>query len=121
MHQLEELRNGFRVFLGTNGIRNTWITTPLVSVYVRKTHRKADGELILAIDLANIEVDDEHRREGIFKQALAILKEEAKNAGYRMLYCENVLNDNLLQWFIRQNWKFEKDLAGVYSFAEMLT
>lgn len=72
-----------------------WIFAPEGKVFVRVTQRAINGALRPTIDLATIEIDEEHQNTGVFKQVLSAVEQVAQQHN-RCVFVENVLNEILL-------------------------
>ena len=92
-------------FMRGDSPRVSWIASAdsTFRIYVRNSRRTIPPmrALFQVLDLATIEVETTHQRQGIFKRFLSILERETD----RPLYVENVLNDNLVRFLTqRQGW-----------------
>lgn len=74
-----------------------WLRNRKVSVYVRKSTRLVDRELIKCLDLANIEVNPRYQRQGIFKK---VLQTWITYNPFSAIFIENVLNQDLHAWLL---------------------
>lgn len=91
-------------------IHNTWIYEPPIEVYVRKAvHFITDlGKPVYCLDIANIEVEENSRRQGVFK---AWLKKAEQVCPLECMYIENVQNPVLHDFLIREGYTRIKFLA----------
>lgn len=87
------------------GRGNAWIEIPHGKVYVRLTARPigkvrllGTPEWISCLDIASVEIDEEHRSKGIFKNWLKHAEQLADKRNIT-IYIENVLNDRLKKFF----------------------
>lgn len=91
------MRDKLNVFFASP-LRNTWLTSKPVSVYVRKGyHLGSDNKPHHYLDIANIEVEAFCRRQGHFKTFLALCQQIQPYDGIK---CETVLN-NLLYHYLQ--------------------
>ena len=80
-------------FINSND-RSKWIIIEgKMDVYIRKSKRSIDGELINFIDLANFNIpNDKNKRKGLFTRFLLECDKLDMN-----LYIENVLNSDIIE------------------------
>lgn len=103
-------------------LRNTWLKSTEMSVYVRKGwHLGPDHRRRTYLDIANITVWEEFRHQGRFKTFLSLCQEIQPYSG---IMVENVLNDDLRAYLERlaqedDRWRkrdndflWDKDGAG---------
>lgn len=72
-----------------SSIRNEWINSKTIAVYLRKSFRLIDGNHINAIDIANVTVFFKYQNQGYFKSLILFLETLGN------IYVESVLNDEL--------------------------
>jgi len=72
-----------------------WIFATEGKVFVRVTQRAINGALRPTIDVATIEIDEEHQNTGVFKQVLFAVEQVAQQHN-RCVFVENVLNEILV-------------------------
>jgi ribosomal protein S18 acetylase RimI-like enzyme len=73
--------------------RNKWLESEQMKVYVRKgVHLGTDHKVHHYLDIANVVVEPEFRRQGHFKAFLALCQEIQPYDGLKL---ENVLNEDL--------------------------
>lgn len=84
-------------------VRNTWIYEPPIEVYVRKgVHFIADlGKPVRCLDVANIEVEEDQRRQGVFK---TWLKKAEQICPFECVYIENVQNPVLHDFLVQTGY-----------------
>lgn len=59
-------------------------------VYIRRSHRLLDGKPRRCLDLANVEVKADQRKQGVFSDALALCEVAATRLQYDCVYVEAV-------------------------------
>lgn len=96
--QIEKFLVKIQKFLDSSE-RNTWITTSIGSMYIRKSKRylHLDNKYIDAFDIATISLH--HPGRGTFTEMLPRI--HAMHS-YDATYVENVLSDRFQAWFKRQ-------------------
>jgi len=92
-----QFRKALQEFL-SSPIRNQWIMTPQMEVYVRKGGHMLNQHMYMFLDLANITVYEQSQ--GIFKQTLEVFK-ELSSPSLQGVYIENVLNPQLAEYLRR--------------------
>ena len=93
-------------FIENKNIRNVWIQEHGIDVYVRKSLRMLDAKTPTAtpcLDIGSVEVDEDHRGEGIFKAFLKRFEKEAKKLN-RAVYVESILNPRLQKFLETQGY-----------------
>lgn len=75
-------------------LRNAWIAEPGIAVYVRKAIRLSGLSPLACLDVANVEVEKERQRQGIFRNWLA-KAERVASPRFECIYAENVHNEHL--------------------------
>jgi GNAT superfamily N-acetyltransferase len=100
--------------------RNAWLYADHIHVYVRKARRLApDKSMVATLDVANVEVEDGYRGEGIFTAFLRVASRTAHSHGM-VIFVENVLNEQLAL-HLRESGRYVEDVCGsVPSFMEDL-
>jgi hypothetical protein len=76
-------------FLHSN-IRNTWIMHDDIQVYVRKSKRLINGELVTTFDVANVGVYPHAKGTGVFKSAMLHIETFGM-----VVFVESVINASL--------------------------
>jgi hypothetical protein len=80
-------------FLKIDKLSNAWITEPHMEIYVRKSKRYIGvGQPIPCLDVANIEVIEGKRGEGIFTAFLDRVEKEARKRKHGV-WVESILDD----------------------------
>jgi hypothetical protein len=70
-----------------------WLSLGPMQVYCRKAIRKLDGpRLMQTFDIANIEVHEDHRGEGLFKAFISEITPMLVECDFDAIYIENVFN-----------------------------
>ncbi len=93
----------FDTFIDSPKIRNIWIRERDIDVYVRRSNRLIEGNLILCLDIASVEVNENRQGQGIFKAFLYQFEKEAAKMR-RAVYVENILEPRLLDFLIRKGY-----------------
>ena len=73
-----------------------------VHLYVRIGPRACGHKLLLALVIADCEVVESRRRQGVYSGLLAALEAQAPTLGIQAVVHENVGNPHLLQYLLRQ-------------------
>lgn len=74
--------------------RNQWIQTDQMQIYVRKGLHRVNRHTHLFLDIANIQVDEHLRGQGLFRQVVELFKHLCGTA-YEGVYIESILNSGL--------------------------
>ena len=78
-----------------DGMKECWVKRPGISVYLRLQGKCLDGfRLTPVLCLANVVVDADRRRQGLFRMFLAELEQAAHNHD-RVVFVENVMHEGL--------------------------
>ena len=84
-------------------LRNQWIKEPHMQVYVRKSRRFVNDELIPCFDVASIQVKESHQGKGLFTNFLKMVEEySAENS--LIVFVESVLNVRLRKFLERNGY-----------------
>lgn len=73
-----------------------------ISLYVRIGPRGCGERMLLALVIADCEVAENMRRQGVYKGLMAALEVEAAALGLQAVVHENVGNPHLLQYLVRE-------------------
>ncbi len=92
-----------------SSLRNTWINTKFINVYVRKAVRFKDQ--INTLDIATIEVKQGYRGRGVFTLFLQRAEQFAEEKKVK-IYIENVMNKKFQNFFL--NRAGYKHIEGSY-------
>lgn len=103
------LKDELNYFLNSTH-RNLWIGNDRVAVYVRKSKRYVLGACHPVLDLSSVEVNEEYRRQGIFKDVFFTCR---KLSPYPYVYVENVLEPCLDHWLRAQDYRYI-DASGIF-------
>ena len=82
-------------------LRNVWITTKRLSVYVRKGHHYINGKMNDTLDIANISVNKKYMGKGI---GMKFVNEAHEIHQYSLTYIENVLNPSFDEKLRKGGW-----------------
>ena len=102
MTLLEQLQQ----FIGdteTSHLRNLWISDDIMKVYVRKGRHilSVGGKLATTLDIAAVEVDEDHQGQGYWT---AFLDKAHEMNPWDATYVENALNPVLAASLLRHGW-----------------
>lgn len=89
----------------TDGPSNQWIRERCMNVYVRRSKRYIDEQVIECLDFATVEVDERHRGKGYLTKFLLRFEQEAIRLK-RAVYIESILEPRLVPFFIKMGYKF---------------
>jgi len=81
--------------------RNIWLEDKKMAVYVRKSKRYLDNVLMNCVDIGSVNIEEKYRGKGTFS---SFLKKIEKINPYKVIYIENILNDNLAKHFKKIKW-----------------
>jgi hypothetical protein len=90
---MKELKNEVAAFINSRN-KNQWLDGNHVQLYLRKSHRCYQGDMVQCLDLASISVDEKHRNKGLSKKSIKML---LKLNPFKILFIENVLNPHLYE------------------------
>jgi hypothetical protein len=93
----------FDTFIVSPKIRSTWIYERDIQVYVRRSNRHIDGNLVSCLDIASVEVNEDRRGQGMFKAFLNRF-EKAAALMNREVFVESILEPRLLQFLLKRNY-----------------
>src|ERR1035437_561642 len=89
----------------TDGPPNQWLRERCMNIYVRRSMRYIDNQMMKCLDFATVEVDERHRGKGHLTKFLLRFEEEAKRLN-RVVYIESILVPRLIPFLIRMGYKF---------------
>ena len=75
-----------------------------LKAYIRLTNRYIKGEVVMAIDMANVEVDAEYQRKGHFTKFINELESIAKHTD-RILYVESIQHEYLYDSLLKRGYQ----------------
>jgi GNAT superfamily N-acetyltransferase len=75
-----------------------------MKVYVRRSVRYLTNTPVKCLDVASIEVDEDHRGNGVFTAFLNRFEQEAKKLN-RVVYVESILEPRLYQFLLTKGYK----------------
>lgn len=80
--------------------RSVWFDFDNIQVYVRAgmLSSYADGRKLLGVCVANVNVDDSHRRQGLFSKFVNDLLVVARSKGYTEFQIENVISPEMFSY-----------------------
>lgn len=96
--------------------RNAWLSSGSLRVFVRNSKRLFDAEMRSCLDIATVEVAENKRGTGVFREFLAAAETVATEKGLE-LFVENVMEERFRSLFERMGWdKLNEDSTGTASF-----
>lgn len=93
----------FDTFIDSPKIRNIWIRERDIKVYVRRSNRIIDGNLVSCLDIASVEINERRRGQGIFKAFLNRVEKAAASMN-REVFVESILEPRLLQFLLKRDY-----------------
>lgn len=93
--------------------RNKWIHIKGLNLYVRKSRRRLEGEVLSVFDIANVNADNPGN--GSFTRLLSEL-EGILRGRFDVLYVENVLRQRFMDFFVRLGYSLDSGFFGSKSF-----
>lgn len=88
-------------------LRNKWIRSDVLKIYVRKSKRLLEGQHMDCIDLASMEViEEENYGKGIFTK---FLEEFMKRYSEHNIFVESILTKRFALFFERHGFKRTKE------------
>lgn len=102
---VEDILNQISDFLNSN-LRNTWIGNDSIRIYIRKSKRVYNKEMLDFFDFASIDVAETSN--GLFTQILKRFEEIYPNMN---IFIESVLTDRFAS-YIKNNLEFEEILPN---------
>ena len=98
---MTDLIRQLQEFWNNDSANRMWLQSPKMQVYVRKSNRLYPN-MTRTLDIASIEVEGEHRGQGIFTAFLS----EAEQMGVP-IYIENVLQPDFRKFFENRGYKIK--------------
>ena len=98
---MTDLIRELQEFWNNDPARNTWLQSPAMNVYVRKSNRLYPKK-IQTLDIASIEVELEHQDQGMFTTFL----NEAEQMGVP-IYIENVFHSDFQRFFEKRGYEIK--------------
>lgn len=86
-------------------VKAVWLKTPEMQIFVRRSRRvfqKGESVIHTALDIATVEVYEEHQRKGLFKNFLEYAE---KINPWDAIFIENVFNDFLRNYLEKNDWQ----------------
>ena len=93
-----------------NKLRNSWLDEGVLSVYVRKGIHYINGNNTDTFDIANVVVEEEHQKQGVFTKFI----ERVEKAITLPIYVENIHHSWLVDFFSRRGYNII-DIGGLKS------
>ena len=98
--ELQKQNNDYKKVIG----KSTWISDNLIHVYIRCRMRVIEDEPRITLDIGNIEVSENYRRRGVFKNFLTYAH---MINPWDATYVENVTNGILWIYLEKENWNLQ--------------
>lgn len=92
-------------FIDNPELRNKWIKSRKMKIYIRRSMRQVGMKMTPCLDLASVEVDENHRGKGLFTKFLEKFENAAKEMN-RVVFVENIQNERLKNFLLRRKYKF---------------
>lgn len=73
-------------------------------LYVRRSHRFVEGRAVACLDLADIEVWEAHRRQGLAAAVIEAAQQAAAIMGMQAVYAESVINTAMQGALLRRGY-----------------
>lgn len=96
-----------RLFL-TSNLRNQWIHTRRINIYVRKGNHLVNKKITGTLDISNISVNEKYKGRNL---AMQFIDDAHKINPFEYTYIENVLNPKLEDKLKDDEWK---ELSGIF-------
>ena len=91
-------------FLNNPHVRNEWLSSAKMNVYVRKGRHLINGEIRLCFDVASIGVPDNLRGKGIFTKWLEQVEKEIPSFEIEYVFVESILESRLIPFLGRHGY-----------------
>lgn len=91
-------------FLKDPHVRNKWLMSTYMSVYVRKGQHLIDGKFRSCFDVANINVPEEFRGQHIFTMWLERVEKKISEFGIECVFVESILENRLIPFLSRHGY-----------------
>jgi hypothetical protein len=101
----ETFKRLFQVFINSRQ-RNQWLETDTIKIYIRKGTHMIDGNLAKTLDIANINIDETERGQGVGTMLIDWLHQQNP---FPVTHVENIQNPRLYTHLKRLGWL---DVAG---------
>lgn len=101
---MAELKMNFDTFVDSPKVKNCWVYERDLAVYVRRSIRFIKNDAVPCLDLASVEVIEEHRGMGIFTGFFQRFEEAAKKMN-RAVFVESVLTPRFRDFFLKRGYK----------------
>jgi hypothetical protein len=98
--------------------RNYWIEVGPVRVYARETFRVLNETRYSTFDIGAVSVECADQEKGYFKATVAIIIDMITVCGIEAVYIENVLNERLEKYLIRDGWTLHM-IGGIPSYYKL--
>jgi hypothetical protein len=82
-----------------NHVKNTWIETKHIKVYLRHGYHNLGGVIYNTIDVANVSIPEKYQGQGYFKGMILHLESFKKT-----IYVESILDKNLLKNLLKNGY-----------------
>jgi len=89
-----------------SSVRNEWLTSKFMKVYVRKGFHIVDGQMRRCFDVASIEVQPKFQRQGVFTRWLAEVESYVVTTDLECIFVESILQRGLVPFLIRNGYSF---------------
>jgi hypothetical protein len=101
MH-VNDIENMIMEYKGFRGI-NKWLDYEHFRVYIRVTKRMIADSIEETIDISSIEVSEQYRHQGLFKNFLIDIENLAQKHK-KNIYIESILNEDIITHLKKKNY-----------------
>lgn len=84
---------------------SAWLNYSPIAIYARVQYRLCDGKALRVVTIANIEIEEQYQRQGIFKELLTNLERLAKIRNFDAIVAESLNNYDLRDYLLRVGFK----------------
>ena len=93
----------------SGSIRNVWLHSKFMDVYVRKASHVIEEKLTKCFDIASVTVKEKKQNKGIFTNWLVYVENTIPKYGINVVYCESILNPYLSSVLERRGYKYSSE------------
>jgi len=102
-HRVEQTINDMKDFYDS-GLRNSWLRNDNINIYVRKSKRFINNQMIDFLDLATIDIFPQGQ--GIFTKLLSRILEQFDDN----IFIESILSERFLNFFIEKDFTIQDEV-----------
>ena len=93
---------------------NAWLESFQLKIYVRKGWHSVDGSVRSCLDVANIVVEPQYQKQGLFKTWIERAEQVAAKHDFYCVYVESIHNDHLSDYLTKRGYKWTTDNNSMY-------